>query len=171
MEITINEIRIVVRVCHNLPTVLLQPVASLGCSVATSNLCFFVSLKTYLCGKQFAINTDLKQAVTCWLQTLGTDFCCTGIQTLVPWYNKYQWCLLGGLVCTICNTCSFNTVKSEPTSQLQNVCSCIPVNFVVIFNTHLSKFQSACATPFKHHHHHHHPPHTHTHTHTHHVDV
>ena len=88
MEITRNEIRIVVRVCHNLPAVVLQPVMSLGCSVAPSNLYLFGLLKKYLAGKQFAINTDLKQAVTCWLQTLDTDFRCTGIQTLVPWYKQ-----------------------------------------------------------------------------------
>ena len=76
------------RVCHNLPAVVLQPVTSLGCSVAPSNFYLFVPLKKYLGGKQFALNTDLKQAVTCWLQTLGTDFYYTGIQALVPWYKK-----------------------------------------------------------------------------------
>jgi hypothetical protein len=88
MGITRNEIRTVVRVCHNLPAVVLQPVVSPGCSVAPSNLYLFIPLKKHLGGKQFAINTDLKQGVTCCLQTLGTDFCCTGIQTLVPWYKQ-----------------------------------------------------------------------------------
>jgi hypothetical protein len=88
MEITINETRIVVRVCHNLPPVVLQPVTSPGCSVTPSNFHLFGPLKKYLCGKQFTINTDLKQAVTCWLQTLGTDFCCNGTQTLIPWYKQ-----------------------------------------------------------------------------------
>ena len=122
MGITRNEIRTVVRVCHNLPAVVLQPVVSPGCSVAPSNLYLFIPLKKHLGGKQFAINTDLKQGVTCCLQTLGTDFCCTGMLVFVPWCNKYHWCLLGVLVCTICYTCSFNTVKSESTYQQQNVC-------------------------------------------------
>jgi hypothetical protein len=88
MEITINEIRIVVTMCHNLPAVVLQLVTSPGCSVAPNNLYLFGPLKKYLGGKQFAINTDLKQAVTCCLQTLGTDICYRGIQALIPWYKQ-----------------------------------------------------------------------------------
>ena len=76
------------RVCHNLPAVVLQLVTRPGCSVAPSNFYFFVPLKKYLGGKQFALNTDLKEAVTCWLETLDTDFCYTGIQGLVPWYKQ-----------------------------------------------------------------------------------
>jgi len=51
-------------------------------------------------------------------------------------------------VCTICYIFSVNTVKSEQTSEQQNDCCCIPVNFLVIFRTQISKFQSACATYF-----------------------
>jgi hypothetical protein len=138
MGVTINEIRIVVRVCHNLPAVVLHLVTSPGCSAVPNSLYLFGSHKKHLAGKQFAVNTDLKQAVTCWLQTLGTDFCCTGNKPWCLGTNKSQWCILGGLVCTICYTCSFNTVKSEPTSQQQNVCYCIPVKFTVTFNTHLN---------------------------------
>jgi hypothetical protein len=85
METTINEIRIVVRVCHNLPAAVLQPVTSPGCSVAPSDFYLFGPLKKYLAGEQFEISTNLKQAVICCLQTLGTNFCCNQIQTLVPW--------------------------------------------------------------------------------------
>ena len=75
------------RLVHNFPAVVLHPVTIPGCSVVPNNFHLFVSIKKYLCGKQFAIKTDLKQAVTCWLQALGTDFCCNGIQTFVPWYK------------------------------------------------------------------------------------
>jgi len=50
MDNTINEIRIVVRVCHNLPAVVLQPVTSSCCSVVPSNLYLFVPIKKYLAG-------------------------------------------------------------------------------------------------------------------------
>jgi hypothetical protein len=42
-----------------------------------------VILKQHLAGKQFATNTDVKQAVTIWLQTPDTSFCCAEIKALV----------------------------------------------------------------------------------------
>jgi hypothetical protein len=91
MESTRSEIRIVVRVVHNLPAVAIQPVTILVCSAVPSDFHLFGLHKKYLAGKQFAINTDLKQGVTCWLQTLGTDFCYIGIQALKPWYRSLNF--------------------------------------------------------------------------------
>jgi hypothetical protein len=91
LEITGNEIRIVVRLVHNLPAVAIQPVTILFCSVVPREFHVFGLHKKHLAGKQFAVNTDLKQAVTCWLQTLGTDFCFIGIQTLMPWYKSLNF--------------------------------------------------------------------------------
>jgi hypothetical protein len=79
MEITRSEIRIVVRVVHNLPAVAIQPVTIPVCSAVPRDFHLFGLHKNYVAGKQFAVNTDLKQTVTCWLQTLGTDFCYIGI--------------------------------------------------------------------------------------------
>ena len=91
LEITGNEIRTVVRVVHNLPAITIQPVTILVCSVVPRDFCVFGLQKKHLAGKQFALNTDLKQAVTCWLQTLGTDFCFRGIQDLMPWYKSLNF--------------------------------------------------------------------------------
>jgi hypothetical protein len=41
-------------------------------------------VKKHLAGKQFATDTDMKQAVTSWLQTLDTNFFHIRIQALVP---------------------------------------------------------------------------------------
>jgi hypothetical protein len=49
-----------------------------------SDFNFFGPLKEHLTGKRLATDTDMKQAVTSWLQTLDTDFFCMGIQALVP---------------------------------------------------------------------------------------
>jgi len=38
-------------------------------------------VKKLLVGKRFETDTDLKQPVTSWLQTLDTDFLCAGMQT------------------------------------------------------------------------------------------
>jgi hypothetical protein len=41
------------------------------------------SFKKTLTGKLFATDTDVKQAVTSWLQTNETDFCYVGIYAIV----------------------------------------------------------------------------------------
>jgi hypothetical protein len=47
------------------------------------NVNLFGSPKKSLAGKQFATDTDIKQAITFWLQTLDTNFVHAEIQALV----------------------------------------------------------------------------------------
>jgi len=64
--------------------------------------------------KGHATDTDVEQAVTTWLQTLDTDFFCDEIQALVPqWVKCLSWLLCGGLMCTICYTCTMYTLMLE----------------------------------------------------------
>jgi len=57
-------------------------------------------LKKYLPVKQFAVDADMKQAFTSWLQTLDSNFFCTRMQEGLKY--KCQWWLAGGLMCTGC---------------------------------------------------------------------
>jgi hypothetical protein len=41
-----------------------------------------------MAGKKFATDVDVQQAVTSCLQTLDTDFFCTGTQAMVPQQDK-----------------------------------------------------------------------------------
>jgi len=155
MEITGNEIRIVVRVVHNLPVVAIQQFTSLRCNVAPSDFNVFVTHMKHLAGKQFAVNTDLKQAVTFWLQTLGTDFCYTGIQNLVSWYKKISvvptW--RSGVYHLLHMFIQYSEVRTNFSAA-----ECLFLyssNFLVIFSTQLCTLHRTCA----------HPSHTHTHTH------
>jgi len=49
----------------------------------------FGPVNKLLAGKQFTTDTDMKQAVTFWLQTLDADFVCTTIQDFMPQWNKH----------------------------------------------------------------------------------
>ena len=58
--------------------------------------------KKQLVASRFVTNTDVKQAVTSWLQTLDTDFLCAGTQAMMPlWYKSLNvsgdyvgvWCV------------------------------------------------------------------------------
>jgi hypothetical protein len=42
----------------------------------------------HLAGKQFATDTDVKQAVTSWQQTLDNDLHYTGVQAFLSWWDK-----------------------------------------------------------------------------------
>ena len=53
----------------------------------SSDFCPFEPLKKHLIGKQFAVDTEVKQAVTYWLQTCDISFFYTQIQALVPCWN------------------------------------------------------------------------------------
>jgi hypothetical protein len=46
------------------------------------------SFKKHLSCNQFVTDADMKQAVTSWLHTLGTDSVYAGIQTLLPRWHK-----------------------------------------------------------------------------------
>jgi hypothetical protein len=63
-------------------------VLELGTRMNTRNHHLNGPHKKYLAGKEFAADTDMKQAVTSCLQTLGTVFLYTGIQVLVPRWDK-----------------------------------------------------------------------------------
>lgn len=74
-------------------------------------------------GKRFGADITMKQAVT-WLQTLDTGVLSSGLQGLVPRWNK---CLNvcddpRSVVCTICYQCSIYTSVSTSISQHQSVC-------------------------------------------------
>jgi hypothetical protein len=60
------------------------------CSLDLAHSVFhiFVPFKKHLAGKQFTIDSDVKQAVTSWLQTLHPNFFCTNIQALVPMQDR-----------------------------------------------------------------------------------
>lgn len=53
-----------------------------------SNVHLCGPLKNYLAGKRFATDADVKQAVTCCLQTLDTDLFYAVTQTLVLRWGK-----------------------------------------------------------------------------------
>ena len=160
MEITRNDIRIVGRMCHNLPAVAIQPVTSLVCSVTPTNFNLFGSHKKYLAGKQFAVNNDLKQTVTCWLQTLRTDLCYPGIQALVPWYKQISVVLMlrSGVYLLLPMFIQYSEVRTNFSAAkcLLRYSFKIPCN---IQHPTLHIRQSMCTPPP--------PSHTHTHTHTH----
>lgn len=75
-----------------------------------SNLHLIGLLKKHLRIKRFAADTDAKQAVTSWLQTLHKDSFYVGIQDLVPRWDKCQWWHRGGLMCTVCYPCAIYTL-------------------------------------------------------------
>jgi hypothetical protein len=54
----------------------------------SNDLHIFGLLKKYLPGKRGATDSEMKQIVISWLQTLNTDFFCAKIQALVPWWVK-----------------------------------------------------------------------------------
>jgi hypothetical protein len=57
-------------------------------NLAPSGVHLFGPLKKHVAGKLFAADIDVKQTVMPWLQTLDTHFFYTGIQALVPWWDK-----------------------------------------------------------------------------------
>jgi hypothetical protein len=57
-------------------------------NLMSSNFHIFGPLKKHLAGKQSATDTNMKQAVTSWLQTLDNDLCYAGIQVLMPLCDK-----------------------------------------------------------------------------------
>jgi len=68
----------------------------------------------HLVGKQSAVDTNMKQAVT-WLQALLTDsfYASTGFGAKMGQLLRYGWRLCVCLVCAICYTFSVCTLKSE----------------------------------------------------------
>jgi hypothetical protein len=59
-----------------------------GTDLAPSDSHLYRPHQKHLAGRQFAVDGDMKQAITSWMQTLGTRFFCTGMQTLVPQWGK-----------------------------------------------------------------------------------
>jgi hypothetical protein len=53
-----------------------------------SDFHLFGCLKKHLVGKRFATDGSVKQAVS-WLQALDTSFFYTGLQALVPWWDRH----------------------------------------------------------------------------------
>ena len=56
-----------------------------------SDLHFFLHLKKFLSDQlqRFLNDREAEMSVTQWFQSQAADFYDTGIQTLVPWYDKY----------------------------------------------------------------------------------
>jgi hypothetical protein len=50
-----------------------------------SNFDMFGPLNKHMCGKQFAKDSNMKQAVTSWLQALDTSFFYVMIHDLMQW--------------------------------------------------------------------------------------
>ena len=61
--------------------------------LAPSDFRLFLHLKKFLFGQHFQNDRDAEMSVTQWLQSQATDFYNTGIQKLVPRYDK---CLNSG---------------------------------------------------------------------------
>jgi hypothetical protein len=55
-----------------------------------SDFHFFGPLNKHLAGNELATGTNMKQAVTSWLQIFDTDFFCAGIKALLLWGDKYS---------------------------------------------------------------------------------
>jgi hypothetical protein len=54
-----------------------------SCDLGPSNFHLFGLLKKHLAGKEFAADTNMKQAVTSWIQTIDEDCFYTGMQALM----------------------------------------------------------------------------------------
>ena len=89
LEITEHEIRTEERVVHNLQAA----ISTVTCHKSSWQyqaqwLPFLWTLKKHTVRTKFTSNTDMKQAVTSWLQTLDTCFFSAKIRVLVPWCDK-----------------------------------------------------------------------------------
>jgi hypothetical protein len=73
---------------HAFTSLTSDDILELGTCMNTRNRHLNGPHKKHLAGKQFAADTDMKQALTSCLQTLGMVSLYTGIQALVPWWDK-----------------------------------------------------------------------------------
>jgi len=74
METTAHNTVNVEDLVNNVPAIMLQPVTRPVGRMEPNDFHQVRPLKKHLTGKQFAPDTDKKQAVISWLQTLGTNF-------------------------------------------------------------------------------------------------
>jgi hypothetical protein len=61
----------------------------------SSDLHLFGLLKRHLTGNWLAADANVKQAVTCWLQSLHIGFFYAATQALAPRWDKFLWWLCG----------------------------------------------------------------------------
>jgi len=87
-EITRREDETEGRAIRNFPAAAPRPSDSPVASTRSGRFQLFRFLKKQLADKRFAIDVDVKQAVTSWPQTLKTNLFYAGIKALVTWYNS-----------------------------------------------------------------------------------